>query len=222
METDHNDPARPPARVREVFDDWARRGRAEGMEADHAPTARCAFARLALGPVDWFLDIGCGNGYAVRWAAEAAPEGRAFGIDLAPEMIAHATSRAEDLANATFITGSILEVALPERGFDAVFSMEAFYYIDDLDGALRRVHSVVRPGGRFACALNYYTENPASHAWPTDVGIGMNLLGETEWRDAFARAGFRDIEQERLTLPASETGDRWRIDAGTLLTVGMR
>ena len=35
-------------RVRTVFDDWALRGRAQGMEQSHGPFARQAFDRLGL------------------------------------------------------------------------------------------------------------------------------------------------------------------------------
>ncbi len=75
-------------RVRDVFDDWARRGRAEGMERGHGPTARQGFDRLEVGAGTRYLDIGCGNGYTVRWAAAAGA--RATGLDVSAEMITRA------------------------------------------------------------------------------------------------------------------------------------
>ncbi|MCA9536195.1 MAG: class I SAM-dependent methyltransferase [Myxococcales bacterium] len=58
------------ASVRSLFDQWAQAGRAEGMQHSHTPAARQAFERLAVQPGQHYLDIGCGNGYSVRWAAE--------------------------------------------------------------------------------------------------------------------------------------------------------
>ena len=79
------------ARVRDIFDDWARSGRAEGMETGHGPSARAGIERLALGQGDGYLDIGCGNGYTLRWvSAVVGTAGRAIGIDVAPGMVERA------------------------------------------------------------------------------------------------------------------------------------
>jgi cyclopropane fatty-acyl-phospholipid synthase-like methyltransferase len=57
-------------RVRTVFDGWARDGSADRMESSHSPFVRQAFDTLPLNRRSWYLDIGCGNGYTVRWAAD--------------------------------------------------------------------------------------------------------------------------------------------------------
>lgn len=211
------------ARVRAVFDEWAQGGRADGMAASHWPVARVALERLALGPEAHFLDIGCGNGYAVRWAADTAPRGRAVGIDVAPEMIALAKRLSTGQPNAEFrvarFPGAADGAPLGET-FDAIFSMEVFYYLPDLDAALRDALGLLRPGGRFACAVDYYGENPASHGWPEDVGVQMTLLDSAGWRAAFERAGFVDVRQERIRQPAAD--DDWKRTEGTLLTLGRR
>jgi len=229
------------ARVRAVFDEWARGRRADDMAASHAPVARVALERLGLRRDARFLDIGCGNGYAVRWAAEAAPEGVAVGIDVAPAMIALAQrhSAGQDnvrFAVATFGTtsdsASSMSSASSAAPFDAIFSMEVFYYLPDLDAALRQALALLKPGGRFACAVDYYGENPASHSWPADLGVSMTLLDQAGWRAAFERTGFVDVRQERLRQAAATaarvetdvhaaTAD-WKVTHGTLLTMGER
>lgn len=204
----------------ELFDAWALAGRAEGMERGHSVPARMAFEALRL-PLDGsFLDIGCGNGYAVRWAAAAAPRGRALGIDAAPLMIERAREAARGIANAEFLVSAFPAASLPAQSFDAIFSMEAFYYFPDLNGALQDVARLLKPSGRFACVVDYYAENTASHSWPADLGVTMTLLDEAGWAEAFRRAGLRVVEQRRLRTPAGEASSGWKETEGSLLTLG--
>jgi SAM-dependent methyltransferase len=210
------------ARIAAVFDDWAKRGRAEGMRDAHGPAARMGFDRLDLRPDGRYLEIGCGNGYAVRWAARACPEGLAVGIDAAVEMILRARELSAGLDNVEFRHGLFPGVELPATEFDAIFSMETLYYLPEpsLDAALSEVARLLVPGGRFACVVNYYAENEASHGWPDDVGIEMTLLDAGGWRDAFGRAGLEVVEQTRLLVPADLATTQWHTTQGSLLTLG--
>jgi SAM-dependent methyltransferase len=215
-------------RVRAVFDQWAQGTAADDMASSHWPVARVVLERLDLRRDARFLDIGCGNGYAVRWAAKAAPKGHAVGIDVAPEMIALAKRLSVSHDNVEFRVARFPGAApvqappLAPGGFDACFSMEVFYYLPDLDAALRDTLSLLVPGGRFACAVDYYAENAASHSWPDDVGVPMTLLGESGWREAFMRAGFANVRQERIRQPAGTAAAAWKVTEGTLLTLGER
>lgn len=209
-------------RVQHVFDDWAVRGRAEDMEASHAPFVRPAFDRLALARDAWYLDIGCGNGYTVRWAAHAAPYGKAVGIDLSPEMIVLARSLSRDAPNAEFHEAAFPEHELPRDRFDVILSMEVFYYLPDLAAGLAETWRLLRPGGRFACMVDFYGENEISHSWPSDVGVEMTLLDEAGWRAALEGAAFGDIEQHRVRLPPEEASEPWKATEGSLLTLGRR
>lgn len=210
-------------RVRDVFDEWARRGRGDQMAESHRPFAIQALERLALGPGDWFLDIGCGTGYAVCWAARAAPRGRAVGIDVAEEMIARARVLCAGLPNADFHVARFPEChTIPLGRFDAVFSMEAFYYFPDMGAALAETLRLLTPGGRFACAVDFYAENVASHHWPDDVGVPMHLLDATGWHAAFETAGFVDVHQDRLRHRVGNPGESWEVSEGSLLTTGTR
>ncbi len=210
------------ARLREVFDGWARAGRAEGMERGHAPVARRALEKLALPRDGWYLDVGCGNGYTVRWAAEAAPDGWAVGVDLSPEMIRKARELSAGLPNVEFQQASFPDSRLPHGCFDAVFSMEVLYYLPDLDGALVEIAQLLVPGGRFACVVDYYAENAASHPWGRQLGLDLTLLDEGGWRRAVELAGLTVVEQSRIRLPESEASEPWKTTEGSLLTLAVR
>ena len=98
------------------------------------------------------------------------------------------------------------EGAVPDasEAFDAIFSMEVFYYVADLSQALAEVARILKPGGLFACVVDFYRENPDSHSWPEDVGVSMRLLSAEEWKEAMTEAGLNVVEQCFLT-DATET-----------------
>lgn len=209
-------------RLREVFDTWAGSGRAGGMERGHGPVARMAFDRLPLPRDGWYLDVGCGNGYTVRWAAEAAPEGWAVGVDLSPSMVTLARELSGSLSNVEFQLASFPNTRLPHGCFDGVLSMEVLYYLPDLGAALREIAHLLVPGGHFACIVDYYAENAASHSWPDDVGLEMTLLDGRGWRDAVERSGLEVLEQTRLRIPAEDATEAWKAVEGSLLTLAIR
>lgn len=209
------------ARVRDIFEDWAGRGRAEGMEVGHGPAARVGFEALSLAAGERYLDIGCGNGYTLDWALDAVgPDGRVVGADVSPAMTALARQRVAGAANATVVCGAFPDIEFPLPAFDAVFSMEVFYYLPDLPAALRATRGALAPGGRFACLVDYYAENAASHPWPEQLGCHMELLGSAAWVDAFRDAGFSTVHQERVLHPSSGDKPGWKQEVGSLLTVG--
>lgn len=207
-------------KVAAVFDAWADAGRAEGMERGHTPTAKLAFDELGVSQGSRYLDVGCGNGYTVRWAISAGAT--AAGIDLSPRMIDRA--RTQTQGAATFEVASFpahdLDVLQP-ASFDAVFSMEVFYYLPDVDTALLEVTRLLAPGGRFACVVDFYAENEASHGWPDDLGVAMHLLSEAQWSTAFERAGLNVLKQTRLCNATQDDPD-WKRTHGSLLTLGQK
>jgi SAM-dependent methyltransferase len=203
------------SRVTAVFDDWATQGRAEGMERGHGPAARRAFDLLEISAGERYLDIGCGNGYTVRWAHGAGAE--AIGFDAAPEMIARATAAAPE---CRFEVVRFPEHPLEPSTIDAIFSMEVFYYLPSVAAGMREAFELLAPGGRFACIVDFYRENEASHSWATDLDLPLALLSQAEWRDTAAAAGFENIHQQRL-LAAHAPGEArtWKHEQGSLLTL---
>jgi SAM-dependent methyltransferase len=211
------------ARVRRVFDEWARSGRAKGMEQGHGPTARQAFDRLGVAPGMRYLDVGCGNGYTVRWAAAVSPDVRAYGIDLSEKMIEQARDATGDVPNITLLSGVFPNASISGTSFDAIFSMEALYYLEDLEEGLTAIAELLVPGGRFACVVDYYEENAASQGWAEDLGLSLHRLSADGWRDAFERAGLTVLEQTRLHPPrAPGQAETWKHTEGSLLTLGER
>jgi ubiquinone/menaquinone biosynthesis C-methylase UbiE len=221
--------------VREEFDEWAADGRDRGMEERHWQTAKHALARMPVEAGDTVLDLGTGSGYALRALRERGA-GRAYGLDGSPEMAHNARSYTDD-SDVGFVVGDFGALPFADDAVDHAFSMEAFYYAADPHETLREIRRVLRPGGTFYCAVNYYEENVHSHGWQEFISVEMTRWSRAEYREAFRDAGFHVAEQDNVPdrdveiPPASEfPTDDWeaREDMveryrtwGTLLTVGV-
>ncbi|QIB76326.1 class I SAM-dependent methyltransferase [Halogeometricum borinquense] len=222
--------------VRDEFDAWAADGRDKGMEDRHWHTAKHVLARMPVEPGDVVLDLGCGSGYAGRALRETKEAGRVYGLDGSPEMARNAQSYTED-EDIGYLVGDFDELPFADDSIDHVFSMEAFYYAADPHHTLSEVARVLRPGGTFFCAVNYYEENVHSHEWQENISVEMTRWTGEEYREAFREAGLFVAEQDNI--PDRETEipdedefptDNWETREamieryrtfGTLLTVGV-
>ncbi|ADQ65813.1 methylase involved in ubiquinone/menaquinone biosynthesis [Halogeometricum borinquense DSM 11551] len=222
--------------VRDEFDAWAADGRDKGMEDRHWHTAKHVLARMPVEPDDVVLDLGCGSGYAGRALRETKEAGRVYGLDGSPEMARNAQSYTDD-EKIGYLVGDFDELPFADDSIDHVFSMEAFYYAADPHHTLSEVARVLRPGGTFFCAVNYYEENVHSHEWQENISVEMTRWTGEEYREAFREAGLFVAEQDNI--PDRETEipdedefptDNWETREamveryrtfGTLLTVGV-
>ena len=188
--------------TRELFDDWAERGRGEGMEEGHFPRAEQALENMPVMPGDRVVDLGCGNGWASRWLRHCVgDDGQVIGIDFAPKMVALATGHAAGVQGISFLQASFDDLPWEDGEIDHAFSMEALYYADDVNLALREVVRVLRPGGTLTFCTDFYAENPYCHGWQEDMGIPMALKSEQQWCDALKEAGFTATETMRCLDP---------------------
>jgi len=179
------------AATADLFDDWARRGRAEGMERGHQPRAIQALSDMPIALGDKLLDLGCGNGWATRWMKDKAGKfGAAVGVDAAPEMVARATELHANQYGLSFRQASFDALVWKDAFFDHAFSMEALYYAADVGAALREIHRVLKPGGTLTVCTDFYEENPHCHGWPAMMGIPMTLWSEARWGSELEAAGF--------------------------------
>jgi len=222
--------------VREEFDVWAADGRDKGMEERHWHTAKHVLARIPVEAGETVLDLGCGSGYAARALRETKGAGLAVGLDGAPEMVRNARAYTDDPA-VEFVVGDFDDLPFATDSVDHCFSMEAFYYAPDPHHTLSELARVLRPGGTFHCAVNYYEENVHSHHWQENIAVEMTRWDRAEYREAFREAGLYVASQDNVPdreteiPPASEfpTEDWETREAmveryrtyGTLLTVGV-
>jgi ubiquinone/menaquinone biosynthesis C-methylase UbiE len=206
------------------------------MEDRHWHTAKHVLSPMPIEEGDVVLDLGAGSGYAARAMRAAGGAGRAVGLDGAPAMAENARGYTDDDA-VSFVVGEFCHLPLADDSVDHCFSMEAFYYAPDPGAALSELRRVLRPGGTFHCAVNYYEENVHSHDWQENITIDMTRWSAAEYREAFREAGFHVASQENVPdreteIPAAgafptegfetraDMVERYR-ELGTLVTVGV-
>lgn len=120
------------------------------------------------------LDLACGHG---RIARELARRGaHVVGVDLANELITlgQQSERADPLGIEYLVDDAASPHLLSGDSFDIVVSNFGLSDIDDLGGALRNVHRLLAPGGRFAFLILHPCfpgrDNSVAAAWAPGVG----------------------------------------------------
>jgi ubiquinone/menaquinone biosynthesis C-methylase UbiE len=86
------------------------------------------------------LEIGCGTGLILVRAAQFAR--RAFGIDLSAGMLQKAHER-----GLAVVQASATALPLATASVDVAYSFKVLAHVPDIQGALREMTRVVRPGG---------------------------------------------------------------------------
>ncbi len=117
------------------------------------PLRRRAIARLAAGPGETVLDVGCGTGASFDLIeAGIGPAGRLIGVDQSREMLARARARVRDAGwkNVTLVES-------PADAMPAVGPVDRalIFYVHDVmrsPAALDRILAEVRPGGHVVAA----------------------------------------------------------------------
>ena len=165
------------------------------------------------------LDLGCGEGTAVRLMAEAFPQSRFVGLDLSGEAVTEARrqARAMKLENLTFQVRDAADLADDPDSAGVYDYITAFDSIHDQtapDLALRGVRHLLAPGGRFSMVdIAADSEHAGNrdhplgtflyavsllHCLPVglcDQGLGLGMMwGRQRAVKMLKEAGFQHVE----------------------------
>ena len=179
----------------DTFNSWALKGKDRGMEKGHASAVNRMLEIInsktkILNSLFNILDIGCGNGWVVRKFSNHKNCNTAIGIDGASAMIKKANSL-DDKGN--YITADI-EKWKCNYNFDIIFSMETFYYFDNLEKVLDTALECLNKNGIFIIGIDHYLENTASLNWDKEFNLSLNTLSINDWITELKNAGFKDIK----------------------------
>ena len=177
----------------DLFSEWARLNRDEGMERGHSPSVD-AIISAVLGrlPSEFTaIDLGCGNGWAVRRLKMMPSCIFSSGVDGSEAMVTKARSIDPE---GEYFHGMIPEWS-PNNPVNLVLSMEFLYYLEDPISFFKTLYGEwVLSGGSVALGLDHYLENESSLDWSESLGVHMTTLSAAEWEEGLRMAGFQKVE----------------------------
>ncbi|MFQ5497540.1 MAG: class I SAM-dependent methyltransferase [Nitrosopumilus sp.] len=203
--------------VKKTFDSWAQNGRAELMEIEHGKNVSKFLDKISFEKPFTFLDVGCGNGWVVRKILQEKNCRKSVGIDKSKKMIVQAKKNKEN-KNGVFIHTDIESMKYNGK-FDFIFSMESLYYVDSIEVALKKIYKLLKPGGKFFCGTDFYTDNKATAKWATIMKIQMHLHSKKEWKAFFKKSGFIVKTKQIKDLKSTK---KWKHEFGTLFIIGTK
>ena len=220
--------AHPPGRlepeaVREMFDritpvyDVMNRLMTAGLDR----TWRRLAAEAAVRPGDRVLDACCGTGDLA--IADLAAGGRVTGIDFSARMLERARRKSSAVE---WVQGDLLALPFSGASFDAATVGFGVRNLDDLEGGLRELRRVLRPGGRLAILEITTPEGslaPFFRVWFDQIVpvVGKAIPGGAAY--AYLPASVRRFPDAReLAGICAETGFgeiRWRLLGGGIVAL---
>ena len=179
------------------------------------PISEWMIRRLDPQPGDTILELAAGLGdTGVRAARLVGESGRVIITDFAPEMVAAARRRAEEVGvkNAEFRTLDAERMGLDTNSFDCVLCRWGYMLMIDPAAAFAETRRVLRPGGRLAFSVWAARErNPwvslasrilaeLGHVLPPDPEApGAFFMADPgRIRDLVVGAGFAEPEIEEV------------------------
>jgi ubiquinone/menaquinone biosynthesis C-methylase UbiE len=166
--------------------------------------------------VDWtgretVVDVGCGNGLYVRALRTRAA--RVIGMDISPGMLRDARSGLPGDDVSSLVASDVHAIASSGQVADVALANHMLYHAADIEGAVRELARVLRPGGVLLCATNGEGHLAGLSALLDDALKALGR-GPVQWTRAFTR--FR-AENGGPLLGSAFTHVRWHPLTSTLV-----
>ncbi len=152
-----------------------------------------------VSPGQTVLDLGSGAGLDCFIAAEkVGPQGKVYGLDMTPEMIAQARKNAREggFTNVEFLQGEMESIPLPDASVDWVISNCVVNLSPDKPSVFKEIARVLRPGGRISVSDIVMEDLPLElrqnlEAWTACVA---GAISETEYIKGLEAAGLQEVK----------------------------
>ncbi|MBJ9978115.1 class I SAM-dependent methyltransferase [Pseudomonas sp. S75] len=183
--------------VEALFDEWAVEDGAVDMAREHWARVEPVLSTIAVSD-GRYLEIGPGNGYALEYMARSKfSSGHVCAVELSREMASISARRVQDLDNVVIDIGSFQAWQAPDgMKFELIFSMEVFYYFQDISAAIQKAADLLTPAGELIVMVDYYEESEASRDWSQELGVTLTRWPQGRYLEAFKAAGLHQVTQQ--------------------------
>jgi 2-polyprenyl-3-methyl-5-hydroxy-6-metoxy-1,4-benzoquinol methylase len=150
------------------------------------------------------LDYGCGTGIITN---QIAPDvGSVTAVDISENMIAIARQKAAqlNLSNVTYLAAKLTDERIQSGSYDVISTFNLLYFIEDLEGLLRKIHEMLPQGGYFLSVTDCLGEKVMLKSLIISVMMKMKLLpfmrllSTKQLVKAIEEAGFEVVRVENL------------------------
>jgi ubiquinone/menaquinone biosynthesis C-methylase UbiE len=139
---------------------------------------------------DVVVDVGCGPGVAVRYAAQLGAT--VTGIDPAPVMLRVSGLLTRRPEKVRYTEGVAEAIPLPDQSASVIWSIATVHHWSDIDAGLREVRRVLLPGGRLVAIER--------RAQPGSRGHASHDEQATAFADRCCELDFTDVHLDRTTM----------------------
>jgi SAM-dependent methyltransferase len=187
------------------------------MEKEHAKTVLKFLKNIKFKKSFSFLDVGCGNGWAIRYIAQNKNCKKAIGIDKSKNMIK--TANLEKISAKEHFFKTDLRSWKYSGKFDYVFSMESLYYSVPMEPQIKKIYRLLKKNGKFFCGTDFYKENKATVHWAKKMRMRLDLRSKSEWKKMFWKTGFKVATKQ---VKDTSNSKKWKREFGTLFIIGKK
>lgn len=168
------------------------------MNESHARLVDWGLSHIDLHAGDTVLDIGCGGGNTLARMAERVTEGHLVGIDYAETSVEASRAFNAPLIEAgrmEILHGSVEHLPFADEHFDAVVTVESFYFWPNPKECLKEVARVVKKGGMFLLLAEIYERDDLPESIREKIaGYALTNPTPEEFERLFRAAGFAVVE----------------------------
>jgi predicted methyltransferase len=131
----------------------------EGRDREQKPQE--LIAKMGLKAGDAVADVGTGSGYMLPFLSRAVgSSGKVYGQDIFEDLLAKARTRAQGLANVSFVKGAETDPMLPAGALDQALLLDVYHHFDYPEKMLAALYKSLKPGGRLV-VVEYYKNEKA-------------------------------------------------------------